>query len=236
MNRIALSLIALIEALQSGVVAADPAEDFVKALLPRVDEQHWWGLDEKKPSGGYLVRFEYDITGDGRREVFIASSLEADEESYSWTIYSPDAQQNYTRIGAGITIPPDPGFYLKASGTQRELQTVYKNLKFTIGIIDRYTVPTGGPITHAKQELTAEQITQLDADNWKESFAIGEEVKPTVSKVLLAEYANNRAVQWRPYKPDLGVLEQNTDPADAAAIANALGFTLKIAKQMLGVL
>lgn len=235
MNCIKLSLLLLLLALRVDSLAADSVESFAKNLLSRVDEQHWWGINEDKPPGGYLLRFEQDITGDGRKELFLASSLESEAGACAWSIYSPDAQQNYTEIGTNVVIPPGDEFYFKSAGAQRELQTVYKNEKFGLGIIDRYSVPSAGSVTHTKQELTAEQITQLDADNWKETFGIGEEIKPTVSKVLLAEYANNRSVQWRPYKTDLGVTDQNNDPADASAIAANSGFTLQNAKQLFGV-
>jgi hypothetical protein len=99
-------------------------------------------------------------------------------------------------------------------------------------VIDRYAVVANGSVTHTTQELTPEQIVQLDADNWKATFGIGNEVKPAISKVLLAEYANNHAVQWRSYKTDLGVTEQNQDPADVSAIAANNGFTLQAAKQL----
>jgi hypothetical protein len=82
--------------------------------------------------------------------------------------------------------------------------------------------------------LTAAQLTQLEAENWKVTFAIGDEIKPAVSKVLLAEYANNRTAQWRPYKSEHGVLGQNSDPADASAIAAHATFSVQTAKQLLG--
>lgn len=234
MNYIKPILISFLSMLPFSVFADDPTEQFTKELISRVDAEYWRGIVRDKPAGGYLLRFEYDITGDGRKELFLASSLEAGEGTYNWSIYSPDAQQGYTKIAADVIIPPVDGFYLKSVGA-RELQTVYKNQKFSLGIINRYAVPSAGNVIHTKQELTAEQITQLDADNWKETFSIGAEVKPTISKVLLAEYANNRSVQWRPYKTDLGVTDQNKDPADASAIAANSGFTLQAAKQLLGV-
>lgn len=234
MNYIKPCLLVLLLAFRVNAVAADPTESFAKELLSRVDEQYWWGYKEDKPPGGYLFRFEHDITGDGRKELFLASSLEADEGTYTWSIYSPDAQQTYTKIAADVVIPPVHGFYLRA-GSQRELQTVYKNPKFGLGIIDRYAIPSTGSVTHTKQELTADQINQLDTSTWKVTFNIGTEVKPNVSKVLLAEYANNRSVQWRAYKTDLGVTDQNQDPADASAIAANSGFTFQAAKQLLGV-
>jgi hypothetical protein len=235
MKNAIMVVIFLLVASGLSALAVDPVESFAKELLTRVDEQYWWGTKEDKPAGGYLFKFEYDITGDGRNEIFVASSLEEDEGSYAWSIYSPDAQQVYTKIASGVAIPPVHGFYFKTNGSQRELQTVYRNQKFGLGVIDRYVVAASGSVTHTKQELTPEQIGQLDADNWKETFSIGNEVKPTVSKVLLAEYANSHAVQWRAYKADLGVTEQNQDPADASAIAANSGFTLQNAKQLLGV-
>jgi hypothetical protein len=235
MKNVMLLVLLLLVAFRMSALAADPIESFSKELLTRVDEQYWWGLKEDKPAGGYLFRFEYDITGDGRNEVFLASSLEEDEGTYAWSIYSPDAQQNYTKIASGVVIPPVHGFYFKTNGSQRELQTIYRNQKFGLGVIDRYAVVANGSVTHTTQELTPEQIVQLDADNWKATFGIGNEVKPAISKVLLAEYANNHAVQWRSYKTDLGVTEQNQDPADVSAIAANNGFTLQAAKQLLGV-
>lgn len=235
MSHIKPILIFLLSLLPFIGFAADPTEQFAKNLLAGVDAEYWRGIARDKPPGGYLLRFEHDITGDGRKELFLASSLETDEGACAWSIYSPDAQQNYTKIGSNVVIPLGDGFYFKSAGAQRELQAVYKNQKFGLGIIDRYSVSSAGIVTHTKQELTAEQITQLDADNWKETFGIGEEVKPTVSKVLLAEYANNRSVQWRAYRTDLGVTDQSSDPADANAIAANSSFTLQIAKQLLGV-
>lgn len=216
-------------------LAADPVESFVKELLGKVDEQYWWGIKEDKPAGGYLFKLEHDVTGDGRPEVFVASSLEEDEGAYVWSIYSPDTKQDYAKIASGVVVPPVHGFYFKVNGSQRELQTVYRNLKFGLAVIDRYTIAIDGSVTHATQELTPDQIVQLDASNWKESFGIGNEVKPTISKVLLAEYANNRDVQWRAFKSHLGVTEQNRDPADASAIGGNSGFTLENAKQLKGV-
>lgn len=220
----------------------DPKIDFAREVILSQEEngaEQWSGVGVGptvgKPPGGYLFRFEYDITGDGREELFLGSSLDESEGTYSWTIYSPDAQQNYTKIASGVAILPVHGFYFKANGSQRELQTVYRNPKFGLGVIDKYAVDANGSVTHTTQELTPEQIGQLDADNWKETFGIGNEVKPTISKVLLAEYANNHAVQWRSYKTDLGVTEQNQDPADASAIAANSSFTLQTAKQLLGV-
>ena len=225
----------LLVAAGMNALAADPVEGFVKDLLVKVDEQYWWGIKEDRSAGGYLFKLEYDVTGDGRREVFVASSLEEDEGACVWNIYSPDAQQNYAKLASGVVIPPVHGFYFKVNGSQRELQTVYRNLKFGLVVIDRYKIVSDGGLTRATQELTPDQIVQLDESNWKESFGIGNEVKPTISKVLLAEYAINRDVQWRAFKNHLGVTEQNRDPADASAIGGNSGFTLENAKQLMGV-
>jgi hypothetical protein len=212
----------------------DPTEGFAKEAVTRMDAEYWRGIGGDKPPGGYLLRCEFDVTGDGRNEVFLAATVECEEHEAVWTVYSPDAQQNYTKIAAGVAFSPGDGFYLKSSASPRELQTVHHNPKFQIGIIDRYTIPTIGSVTHTKQELTAAQLTQLEAENWKVTFAIGDEIKPAVSKVLLAEYANNRTAQWRPYKSEHGVLGQNSDPADASAIAAHATFSVQTAKQLLG--
>jgi hypothetical protein len=235
MKNVILLAVVLLFASRIGTLAADPIESFTKELLVRADEQYWWGIKEDKPAGGYLFKLEYDVTGDGRNEVFVASSLEEDEGAYAWSVYSPDTQQNYVKIASGVVVPPVHGFYFKVNGSQRELQLVYRNPKFGLAVIDRYAIAVNGSVTRSTQELTTDQILQLDASNWKESFAIGNEVKPTISKVLLAEYANNHAVQWRAFKNDLGVTEQNQDPADARAIGENSGFTLQNAKQLEGV-
>jgi hypothetical protein len=135
--------------------AVDSTEDYTKELLGRTDVEYWRDKNGHNPPGGYLFRCEYDITGDGRNELFLASTLECEEYEIVWTVYSPDAQQNFTKIGSGISFRPADGFYLKISGTQRELQTVYRNAKFGLGIINRYTIPASGALTHVKHELTA---------------------------------------------------------------------------------
>jgi len=234
MNRLK-NIIFFVSALPFIAFAAEPTENFVKEVLLRVDAEYWQGIGGDKPPRGYMLRCEIDINGDGRKELFLASTLESEEYEAVWTIYSPDAQQNYVKIASGIMFSPVDGFYLRTSDSERELQNVYYNPKFAFGRIDRYSIPANGAVTHAKQELSAEQLTKLDADNWKEAFGIGNEVKPAISKVLLAEYANNHAIQWRSYKTNLGVTEQNQDPADASAIVANSGFTLQSAKQLLGV-
>lgn len=235
MNQNTLLSLLFAATLPLAATAADPTEQFAKELVSRADAEYWREISGDKPPGGYLIRFEFDINGDGREELFLASTLEGEEYEHAWTIYTPDTQQNFSRIASDVVLSPVRGFYFKVNGSQRELQTVLKNPKFSLGVIDRYAVDANGSVTHTKQELTPEQIGQLDTDNWKETFGIGNEVKPTVSKVLLAEFANNHAVQWRAYKTDLGVTEQNQDPADASAIAANSGFTLQNAKQLLGV-
>ena len=235
MNHKAILLLLFAASFPLGATAVEPTEQFAKELVARVDAEYWREISGDKPAGGYLLRFEFDVNADGRNEIFLASTLEGEEYEHAWTIYSPDAQQDYSKIASDVVLSPIRGFYYKTNGSQRELQTVYRNPKFGLGVIDRYAVAASGSVTHTKQELTPEQIGQLDADNWKETFSIGNEVKPTVSKVLLAEYANSHSVQWRAYKTDLGVTEQNQDPADASAIAANSGFTLQNAKQLLGV-
>ena len=230
-TRLLIFLVLAFPFIASGV---DPTEGFAKDVVTRMDAEYWRGIGGDKPPGGYLMRCEFDVTGDGRNEVFLATTVECGEHEAVWTIYSPDAQQNYTKIASGVRFSPTAGFYFRVSGSNRELQTVDYIPKFAFGVIDRYSVSPGGAVTHTKLKLNAEQIKQMEADNWKETFTIGDEIKPTTTKILLSEYANNRAIQWRPYKLELGILDQNTDPADGAAISTYAAFSLQTAKQLFG--
>jgi hypothetical protein len=217
----------------SSAAQAAPLTDFVSNLLNSTNARsNWNGDSEKEPNGGYLFSFDCDINGDGSPELFIGSSLDAEGNACSWTVYKKGSGETYTALG-NVVLNPTEGFYLASFNSVPQIKmTFVKPPDF--GVIITYSLGVDNKFGKVSRKLSAaEANTLINDDRAEQIFELGQNKKPAVRKVLLAEYLKVSAIQWRPYKADLGILGQEKDPADATALKYTQQFTVDDAKALL---
>jgi hypothetical protein len=227
-------LIQLVLIISSSVAFADPTTEFVSKLVNSDSAKaNWSGESNEKPNGGYLFRFSYDIDGDGTLELFASSSLDADKDACSWTIYKKRPGNSYDVLSTNLVLSPGEGFYLTSSNGIRQIKTTFVKPP-DIAVIKTYSLGVDGKFGEITRRLSAaEANTLINDDNAEQIFQLGEIKEPAIEKILLAEYLKVSAPQWRPYKLDLGILAQEKDPADATALKYANQFTVDGAKALL---
>jgi hypothetical protein len=150
-----------------------------------------------------------------------------------WTVFRKGPEETYAVIGTKVILDPAEGFYLTSFNNVPQIKTAFVKPP-DFGIIFTYTLGADNKIGEVSRKLSAaEANTLINDDNAEQIFELGQIKKPAVQKILLAEYLKVPKAPWRPYQANLGVLAQEEDPADAAALKHTKEFTVEDAKALL---
>lgn len=225
-----------------GVVAAETDQHLFLQLL-----RDWAAQDPHEcrsyfasstPAGGYLYRFEFDLTGDGKDELFVSSSLSGDGQR--WYVYRQIESESYEKIGdVGL---PISGFYIRRD-PESHLASLFSFLPIDLrsALIVEQSCCVSGFTEVKRSVLTGQQLETLydPAVSFVEAakslgFDVGEKVSPRVSKILLGKLVTGTGT-WRPYATRLSPVEQYLDKADAKDIASVKSLPLRQLLQAIGI-
>jgi hypothetical protein len=222
-------LIALL-VLVTPAIARDGVDmQYAKSLLQRLEGDgfgYWLGINEQ-PEGGYIFRFEMDVTGDGRNEVFLASSLNGDHRSASWTVFTMK-NGGWASSPEMILLNPSGIFVKTSSGTKCLALGGWARMSGSNYWINQYQFNPDGTFVKQGREvavLTEEDRYELGSESWAEQKGLGRKVSPIVSKMLFAEYLTDPASQWRPYDPKLPANAQHQQDQERLRMDTVSGFT-----------
>lgn len=211
----------------------DPVALFVRDFIKQTDNSselynYWYGTTNFNSDGGYIFRFDYDVTADGRKEAFIASSIFASlkEGGENWSIYSPSVLGDYQLIAHDLVFHPKDVAFNEID----KKETLFRFIK-----LDRdhgaslfsYRFFSDGKLINESRLLTEEENAMMDKDIENEEFKT--EVlllaKPytllDIKKILMADYIQQREPKWKKYGESYAPNQQYLDPADRESLQRA---------------
>lgn len=171
-------------------------------------EEFKWGGG---PLGGYLYRFEFDLTGDGNDELFVSSSLFAGGSS--WYVFGKRSDGEYQKLGT-FGLRPGAVFYVKRDPSLGTTVTTFSALDIHTAFVRQTTFDHEGSVTARNRT----EITGSDRGGFPIGYDVGETVSPRLQKILLCEYVADPQASWRPYLPHASSKWQRHDPADQGSI------------------
>jgi MYXO-CTERM domain-containing protein len=143
-------------------------------------------------NGGYVFRFDLDVTGDGRPEMFLSSSLNFRNESGLWQVYENRGEQGYIPFEY-VPGKSDVGLFATelwiedVNGQRSILAFGRDRMDWFIG---RYSF-RDGRVIYESAKTTQEMVERTKAaGNVKR-------VVPEVRGVLLADLLRNPEAEWK---------------------------------------
>lgn len=226
--------------LAAPAVARDSVDvQYAKFLLQRLESDkfdYWRGMGEQPP-GGYVFRFEIDVTGDGRNEVFLGSSLNGDHRSASWTVFTL-RQDSWTSTGQ-VSLRAGEIYGKLAADTKTLALGGWARTSGSNYWINQYQFQPDGTFVDQGREvmvLTEDERHEIGSESWTERNGLGLKVSPVVSKMLFAEYLTDSASQWRPYDPKLPANAQHQQDQERIRMDTASAFTPEYAAKLVAAL
>ena len=165
--------------------AAEIVRQNVKVPDTELEFTEW----QQSVSGGYVLRFAFDVDGDGAAERFLASSFNADKLVCEWTVY---AGASGKLLGKGTSMRPD-GFWWNPT-TREMLDYVRFGAEGGSAIFSQFG--TNGLTTRNEPAALDEVSSGLGS---KEAPRQGfQRIKPDVTISLLADVVADADSGWRP--------------------------------------
>lgn len=201
---------------------------YAKSLLQRLESDkfdYWRGMGEQPP-GGYIFRFEIDVTGDGRNEVFLGSSLNGDHRSASWTVFTI-RRDSWISTGQ-VSLRAGEIYGKLVADTKCLALGGWARTSGSNYWINQYQFQPNGTFVEQGREvrvLTEDERYELGSESWTEQNGLGRKVSPVVSKMLFAEYLTDPVSQWRPYDPKLPANAQHQQDQERLRMDTVSGFT-----------
>jgi hypothetical protein len=165
--------------------AAEIVRQNVKVPDTELEFTEW----QQSVPGGYVLRFAFDVDGDGSAERFLASSFNAEKLVCEWTVY---AGASGKLLGKGTSLRPD-GFWWNPT-THEMLDYVRFGAEGGSAIFSQFS--TNGLTTRNESAALDEVSSGLGS---KEAPRQGfQRIKPDVTISLLADVVADADSGWRP--------------------------------------
>jgi hypothetical protein len=226
-----------------GIASANPRkgaiDDFIRPIiakeLPKSGNSSEW---DGSGSGGYLFRHLIDITGDGRAEILVSSSLASFSNRSEWKVFDVSPTGEMMPYEGVINLMADAAWVAKVGGTT-ELRCEWPpDFDSDEGLKNRL-LPEGDvrhlvsrikfaypKINETKASVTNEEAVSLRAGST--------DTKVILEVMLLADYLTNKNATWQAI-PEW--LSNSADyfhrPEDVAHINELSGFTPQVAISLL---
>jgi hypothetical protein len=206
-----------------------------KEMLKSGNSAEWDGSG----NGGYLFRHLIDVTGDGRAELFVSSSLASSSNRSEWKVFDVSPTGEMRPYEGSISLMADAVWVAK-TGNTTELRCEWppdfdsdeglKNRLLPEGEVRHHVSRIGfvyPKIKETKASVTDEEALILKAGST--------DAKPILEAMLLADYLTNQNANWQ-VVPEW--LSNSNDyfqlPEDAARINELNSFTPQVAMSLLG--
>lgn len=148
---------------------------------------------EANSNGGYLLRMEMDVNGDGQNEMFLTSSLTAVKRSAEWTVFDVDKSGTMRPYARTIELPADSVW---PSGDQTSPSLIYvaapsreREQASETAIFPVYRFAFAYPeIEKSLSYATEEAVTSLRPTD--------QDRLPKLQAILLADYLTGTNAAW----------------------------------------
>lgn len=184
----ALAILAFASAANADPLARQYAAEILRqsAKVPEAElEFSEW---QQSVSGGYILRFAFDVDGDGAAEQFLASSFNADRLICEWTVYGGASGK---LLSKGISLRPD-SFWWNPS-TQAMLDYFPLGAEGGTAIFSRIE---NGKIVSRQQHARLEEVN-VGLERREPPLPGFQRIKPSVTVCLLADVVSGDAASWR---------------------------------------
>ena len=190
-------------------------------------------------NGGYVMRHMVDVTGDGRPELLVSSSLASSSNRSEWKVFDVSPTGQMRPYEGTINLMADAVWVTKAGGST-ELRCEWPpDFDSDEGLKNRL-LPEGEVRHHVsriefaypKIKETKASVTEAEALSLK---AGSTDAKPKLEAMLLADYLTNPNAAWQvvsEWRSNSNDYFQR--PEDAARINELSGFTPQVAMSLLG--
>ena len=196
MSRSRIATLALLLACPSVGLAQRAAEidDFLKPIVTRIaaDPDNVGGWEWKtNRNGGYLLRKLMDVTGDGRPEIFLASTLESSRHSHDWRVFDAsedgvikpyDKTIRFTSAWPAVEDGKVSLVYMAGADRDRMQEGEEKYLSVSRFV---FTFPE---ISETTTYVSEDEAIKLQPTDYGEL--------PKLQAILLADYLTNRDAKW----------------------------------------
>lgn len=213
--------------------AAAPSREIFNYLRPILEREMTGAQDvwEKSGHGGYVMRFDLDMTGDGMPEMFLGTTLWSWKSNITWDVYRRLSQGEYepyiySSEVTGVSIRASE-ILLEEVGNQKSIITFGADHgKYYVG---RYNFRDTS-IVFERSEVSEAKFAELKAGpNIKR-------VAPNIRGVLLADLLRNPNAEWRPIDFKSGAPNPEgyyIAPEDAERVKGLVNFTPDLALKWL---
>jgi hypothetical protein len=215
-------------------------DDFIRPIIAKElsksgNSAEWDGSG----SGGYLFRHLIDVTGDGRAELLVSSSLASFSNRNEWKVFDVSPTGEMRPYEGVINLMADAAWVAKAGGTT-ELRCEWPpDFDSDEGLKNRL-LPEG-EVRHfvSRIEFAYPKINETKASVTDEEAmslrAVSTDTKPILEVMLLADYLTNEDATWH-VVPEWRSNSANYyhRPEDAIRINELSGFTPQVAMSLLG--
>jgi hypothetical protein len=185
----ALAVLAFAFAANADPLARQYAEEIVRQNVKVPEAELEFTEWQQSVSGGYILRFAFDVDGDGAAEQFLASSFNAEKLVCEWTVYGGASGK---LLGKGSSLRPD-GFWWNPA-THELLDYVRFGAEGGSAIFSQFD---NGRLTTRNEPAALDEVSVgLGAEEApRQGF---QRIKPQVTISLLADVVANADSDWRP--------------------------------------
>lgn len=209
--------------------------DYLRPIVSKIaDDPNAGGwIWENNGNGGYMLRMSMDVTGDGRPELFVTTSLRAVKRMAEWTVFDVNEAGEMRPYREAIRAPADSVWpsdgregpslvYVAAPDQERER------------LSDKNTYPVYRyRFEFPEVSVTLTHISETEAMKLRPTAGTG---LPKLEAILLADYLMNRQATWREIREwKLNSHGNFFCPEDQDRAAKNSGFTPNAALMRLGV-
>lgn len=169
--------------------------DYLKPIVSKIaaDPNAGGWAWETNGNGGYLLRMSMDVTGDGRPEVFVTTSLTSSKHIAEWTVFDVTEAGAMRPYAKSIRLPADSVWpanepqssslvYVAAPDRERERaseERVYPVYRYTLSFPE-----VTQSLTYLS-ELEAAKLRPMDTN-----------VLPKLQSILVADYLTDPQAKW----------------------------------------
>ncbi len=238
-------VLALFANITRSQTCSDPVRDYLKNNVnPETGEllegEVWTGHSGAQPPGGYLLRFEAPIGLNASPVLFICLSVLSNQKRSTWSAYTSIDKAKYMLASDSVEFGSIPTFYLltpKDNGMRglAEIYTgkeTYSVFTYSVDVTGHLQVGNLPGISRNQDEEYSNPLEDKQIKSLLRNDNLNRKYVPRITKVLLAEYLQKPAIDWRPFNPEYGVTSQGADPYEKGVLNTTRGFTQRRASEL----